>query len=61
MTSLQITIITIAAIVAVGIVLWGVVSVRSEKDLIEERLGRYEEGGQTFLDLTEDDEPAEDT
>jgi tight adherence protein B len=61
MSSLQITVIAVATLVAVGIVLWGVVSVRSEKDLIEERLGRYEEGGQTFLDLTEDDEPAEVT
>ncbi len=60
MSSLQITIIALAALVAVGIVLWGIVSVRSEKDLIEERLGRFEEGGQTFLDLGDEDEAAED-
>lgn len=61
MSSLQITVIAVAALVAVGIVIWGIVSVRSEKDLIEERLGRYEEGGQTFLDLTDEAETAEDT
>jgi tight adherence protein B len=32
------------------------VSVRSEKDLVEERLGRYEQGYQSFLDVEEDGE-----
>lgn len=60
MSSLQITVIAVAALVAVGIIIWGIISVRSEKDLIEERLGRYEEGGQTFLNLTDDDEQVEE-
>jgi tight adherence protein B len=54
MSSIQIVVIAVAALVAVGIVIWGIVSVRTEKDLIEERLGRYEEGAQGFLDLSDD-------
>ncbi|MBW4436277.1 MAG: type II secretion system F family protein [Pleurocapsa minor GSE-CHR-MK-17-07R] len=56
MTGIQIVIIAAAAVAAVGIIIWGIVSVRSEKDIIEERLGRYEEGNQFSLELTEDPE-----
>lgn len=49
-------IILIAAIVVVGIIIYGVISVRTEKDIIEERLGTYEDGNmQNFLELTEQD------
>lgn len=49
-------IVIIAGVVAVGVIVFGVVSVRSERDLVEERLGRYEEGYQAFVDLEETDE-----
>ena len=42
-----------AVVLAVGIIIWGIISVRSEKDIIEERLGRYENDQQSFLDLDE--------
>lgn len=62
MSSIQIIVIGAAVLIAAGIVIWGIVSVRTEKDLIEERLGRFEEGAQSFLDLTEDtQEDQEDT
>jgi tight adherence protein B len=51
-----------AVIVAVLIVLYGVISVRTEKDIIEERLGSYDEAQvQQFLELAEqtDKEEAE--
>lgn len=60
MESTTIIVVAVAALVAVGIIIWGVVSVRSEKDLIEERLGRYEETNQSFLDLTDEDEQTDD-
>jgi tight adherence protein B len=49
-------IVIVAGVVAVGVIVFGVVSVRSERDLVEERLGRYEEGYQAFVDLEETDE-----
>ncbi len=61
MSGAQLLIIGIAVIAAVVIILWGIYSVRTEKDIIEERLGRYEEGQQFTLDLSEDDEAKEDT
>ena len=43
-----------AVIAAVVILAWGVISARTEKDIIEERLGAYEESNQqAFLELTE--------
>ena len=60
MPNLTIIVIAVAALIAVGIVAWGIFSVRSEKDLLEERLGRYEEGGQSFLDLSDEDEQPEE-
>lgn len=48
-----IIIIGIAVVAAVGVIIYGVVSVRSEKDIIEERLGRYDEQNQSFLQLDE--------
>jgi hypothetical protein len=50
MSSIQIIVIGAAVLIAAGIVIWGIVSVRTEKDLIEERLGRFEDGGQSFSD-----------
>jgi tight adherence protein B len=55
MSSLQIVIIGAAVAIAIGIVIWGIISVRSEKDIIEERLGRYEEDAQFTLDLTDEE------
>jgi tight adherence protein B len=52
----QIIIIAVAAIAAVAIIILGVISVRTEKDIIEERLGRYEQENQFTLDLTEEEE-----
>lgn len=62
MSGEQVIIIAVAALVAVGIIIWGIVNVRSEKDLIEERLGRYEEEISGMLNLAEPEEeeqPAE--
>jgi tight adherence protein B len=46
----------VAGLVAVVVIVIGIVSVRSEKDLVEERLGRYEQSYQSFLDVEEDEE-----
>jgi tight adherence protein B len=57
----QLIIIGVAGVVAVAVIIIGIVSVRSEKDLVEERLGRYEQGYQSFLDVEEDsDAPKKD-
>lgn len=59
--STEALIIGAAVVIAIGIVIWGVISARTEKDLLEERLGAYEEGGgmQQFLELN-DQAKAED-
>ncbi|HVU12668.1 MAG TPA: type II secretion system F family protein [Phototrophicaceae bacterium] len=56
-----IIIIAIAAVVAVGVIVWGIVSVRSEKDIIEERLARIEDTNSSFLELEDvpEDKPVE--
>lgn len=50
-------IVIVAAVVAVIILIVGIINVRSEKDLIEERLGSYEQTSSTLLELegVEDD------
>jgi tight adherence protein B len=48
----------LAGVVALGVIIFGILSVRSEKDLVEERLGRFEQDYQSFLDV---EEPADDT
>jgi len=51
-----------AGVIALVVIIVGVISVRSEKDLVEERLGRYEQGYQSFLEVeTEDDKPKEES
>jgi tight adherence protein B len=51
----------VAGVVALVVIVIGVVSVRSEKDLVEERLGRYEQDFQSFLEIEEgSDAPKED-
>lgn len=45
MDSTQIIVIVIAAVVAIGVIIWGVINVRTEKDLIQERLERIEQAG----------------
>ncbi|HYO89650.1 MAG TPA: hypothetical protein VER79_13450, partial [Candidatus Limnocylindrales bacterium] len=56
MSGAQILIIAIAAIVALVVIVWGIRSVRSEKDLLEERLVSIDSTGQQFtLDLGEDE------
>jgi tight adherence protein B len=49
-------IIGIAGIAAIAVIVIGIVSVRSEKNLVEERLGRYEQGYQSFLDIEDEEE-----
>jgi tight adherence protein B len=51
-----------AGVVALVIIIFGVVSVRSERDLVEERLERYDAGYQSFLEVEEETEerPQED-
>lgn len=44
-----------AVVVAAVILIIGIVNVRSEKDLLEERLGRMEESYEQFLDLPEEE------
>lgn len=56
MDGLQILIIAVAAIAAVGVLVWGIRSVRSEKDAIEERL---ENIGATFEPIVDVEEPEE--
>jgi tight adherence protein B len=52
----------VAGIVALAVIIVGVVSVRSERDLVEERLGRYEQGYQSFLEIEQtDDDPKEES
>lgn len=53
---MEIILLGVAAVVAVVILVVGVRNVRSERDLIEERLGRYEQGQQSFLDIQDDEE-----
>ncbi|MBZ0275898.1 MAG: type II secretion system F family protein [Anaerolineae bacterium] len=48
----------IAGLVAVGVIVYGIISVRSERDIVQERLGRYESGYQSFLEIEEDDTDA---
>jgi len=59
---IQTIVIIVAAIVAVIVIVVGIISVRSERDLIEERLGRFENTGQSFFEVAEDeDQKKEDT
>jgi len=51
----EVIIIGVAGLVALVVIVIGVVSVRSERDLVEERLGRYEQGYESFLDIEEED------
>ncbi len=48
----------VAGVVAVGVIVYGIISVRSERDLVQERLGRYESGYESFLDIQEDEDAA---
>ncbi|MBK8031934.1 MAG: type II secretion system F family protein [Anaerolineae bacterium] len=53
-----IIVIVVAVLLAGGVIVWGIVSVRTEKDIIEERLSNYEKEATSFLDLEElKDEP----
>ncbi|MBI1256297.1 MAG: secretion system protein [Chloroflexi bacterium] len=56
-----IIIIGIAVVIAVGVIVWGIVSVRTEKDIIEDRLSRIENASNAFMELEEtpDEQPAE--
>lgn len=51
----EIIIIGVAGLVALVVIVVGIISVRSERDLVEERLGRYEQGYESFLDIDEED------
>jgi tight adherence protein B len=51
----EVIIIGVAGLVALVVIVVGIVSVRSERDLVEERLGRYEQGYETFLDTEDED------
>jgi tight adherence protein B len=56
------TYVLIGAVILAGIVLFfGIRGVRSERDLVEERLGRYDDSDyQSFLDIDDDDSLAVD-
>jgi tight adherence protein B len=54
-SNLSILVVIGAAVIAVIILVIGVVSVRREKDVIEERLGRFETQFDTFLDIPEEE------
>src|SRR5690349_24544537 len=58
----EVIVIGVAGLVALVVIVVGVISVRSERDLVEERLGRYEQGYETFLDVEDPDgeKPKED-
>lgn len=56
MTIDPILIMGIAVALAIGVIVWGIISVRSEKDIIEERLARIEDANMSYLEL--DDLPA---
>lgn len=51
----EIIVVGVAGLVALVVIAVGVISVRSERDLVEERLGRYEQGYESFLDIDEDE------
>jgi tight adherence protein B len=59
MTIDPLIIIGISVLLAVGVIIWGVISVRSEKDIIEERLARIENANMSYLEL--DDLPETQT
>ena len=59
MTIDPLIIIGISVLLAVGVIIWGVISVRSEKDIIEERLARIEDANMSYLEL--DDLPENPT
>jgi tight adherence protein B len=50
-----IIIIAVLGVIAAAVIVIGIVSMRSERDLVEERLGRYEQGFESFLEI--EDEP----
>ncbi|MCC6612172.1 MAG: type II secretion system F family protein [Anaerolineae bacterium] len=59
MESMQILIIAVAAVVAIGVLVWGIRSVRGERDVIEERL---ENIGAVFEPVVDDDiQPEEES
>lgn len=52
----------VAGVVAVIVIVFGILSVRSEKDLVEERLGRFEKEYESFMeveDVNEDERKEE--
>lgn len=48
-------VLAVAGVLALAVIIVGIVSVRSERDLVEERLERYETGYQSFLEVEEED------
>jgi tight adherence protein B len=50
----------VAGVIALAVIVVGVVSVRPEKDLVEERLGQIEEGYQSFLEIEEAEDDGKD-
>jgi tight adherence protein B len=61
MTINPLIIMGVAVVIAIGVIIWGIISVRSEKDIIEERLSRIENANMSFLELEElpEDKPVE--
>jgi tight adherence protein B len=47
-------IVIVLGIVAAVVIVIGVISMRSERDLVEERLGRYEQGFESFLEIEDE-------
>ncbi len=56
MTISPVLIIGVAVAIAIGVIIWGIISVRSEKDIIEERLSRIEDANMSYLDLEDTSE-----
>ncbi len=52
---MPVVILIVAIAIAIGVIIWGIVSVRSEKDIIEERLARIEDNNSSFLDFSSEE------
>jgi tight adherence protein B len=57
---IQTIVIIAAAAIAVVVIIVGIISVRSERDLIEERLGRFEQTNESFFEVSEDEQKSKE-
>jgi tight adherence protein B len=62
MDNIQIIVVVVAAVVALLVLIIGIISVRRERDIIEERLGSYEQTSlESFMDIEDDESMMGDT